>query len=224
MTRICSVLLASCLVVAACGRDEAAESFTDERDMSGDVVGTTSAAPAVHLALAPTAGHTAAGMLMLSDTDDGVAIEGRITGLEPDSRLGFHVHEVGDCSAPDASSAGEHFNPTKQPHGDPDDDERHLGDLPNLDVNDDGEATVDVTLDGVSLDRADRPSIRNRAIVVHAEEDDYETQPSGASGARVACGVIGGTDLRDNLENLQRPDPGVVQTPGLGEAPEAPRP
>lgn len=143
-----------------------------------------------HVSLAPTRGHTAAGMLMLVERADGVAVTGSITGLDPDARVAFHVHETGDCSAPDASSAGEHFNPTAQPHGGPDGTARHLGDLPNLDADDNGVAEVDVTIEGVTLTGPADRRVANRALVIHAGPDDYTTQPSGGSGDRIACGVI----------------------------------
>lgn len=182
-------LLFAGLTVAACGRDVA-----NDGNMTNDMTDATPEAqqPMAHVALAPTAGHSVAGTLMFTQERDGegVAITGSISGLTPDAELAFHIHEVGDCSAPDASSAGEHFNPTAQPHGEPDSDESHLGDLPNIEANDDGVAEIDITMDNAALTGPSERSILNRAIVVHAAEDDYETQPAGASGVRIACGVI----------------------------------
>lgn len=182
-------LLFAGLTVAACGRDVA-----NDRNPIDDMTDATPKAqqPMAHVALVPTAGNSVAGTLMVTQERDGegVVITGSISGLRPDAELAFHVHEVGDCSAPDASSAGEHFNPTAQPHGDPDSDESHLGDLPNIEANDDGIAEVDITIDDAALTGPSDRSILNRALVVHAAEDDYETQPAGASGPRIACGVI----------------------------------
>lgn len=145
--------------------------------------------PTASVRIEPTAGNTASGVLLLTQTDDGVEITGRLGGLPPGESLGFHVHEMADCSAPDASSAGEHFNPTNEPHGDPDDDRSHLGDMPNVEADDDGVADVDVTVDGVTL--TDGPySLDDRAVVVHAQPDDFETQPAGGSGNRIGCGEI----------------------------------
>jgi superoxide dismutase, Cu-Zn family len=111
------------------------------------------------------------------------------TGLSPGSH-GFHVHEKGDCSAPDGTSAGGHFNPTAAPHGDPSKGHsHHAGDMPKLMADKSGKAQVSFNMKGVTL--ADGPtSLVNRAVIVHADADDQTTQPTGNSGARVACGLI----------------------------------
>ncbi len=139
--------------------------------------------------LKATAGNTANGMLDLTQTTGGVKITGTIRGLSPNSHHGFHVHENGDCSAPDAKSAGGHFDPTHYPHGKPMGPPHHAGDMPNIDADAKGVATVDVTVNGVTLGGGPT-SVLNRAIVVHENADDYKTQPSGDSGSRIACGVI----------------------------------
>ena len=101
---------------------------------------------------------------------------------------GFHVHETGDCSALDASSAGAHYNPAGAAHGDPASVTHHAGDIPNVQADESGRARVDARVQGVSLGGAN--DIIGRALIVHADPDDYTTQPSGNSGARIACGVI----------------------------------
>jgi Cu-Zn family superoxide dismutase len=102
---------------------------------------------------------------------------------------GVHIHEIGDCSAPDAKSAGGHFNPAGSPHGSPAAQPHHAGDLWNIHAG--GTGTGSLTLISRDLTLDDGPNaIRGRAIVVHAKPDDFKTQPSGASGARVGCGVI----------------------------------
>ena len=119
-----------------------------------------------------------------------MTVTGSINGLEPGSIHGFHVHEKGDCSAPDAGSAGGHFNPNSQPHGNPDAPPHHAGDTRNITADAQGVAQVDVQLSGVSLSSGGPEDILGKAVVVHAKPDDYKTQPSGASGDRIACGVI----------------------------------
>jgi len=138
--------------------------------------------------LAPTAGNRAKGELTLATSADGVRITGTIDGLEPGTEHGFHIHEHGDCGTADASSAGEHFNPGGDPHGNPAIGAHHAGDIHNLKSDARGVAQVDTTVDGVSLGGPN--DIRGKAIIVHASADDYATQPSGNSGARIACGVI----------------------------------
>lgn len=187
MVRSLFPLFGVLVLAAACDRPPDPE-VNRPADVTGEVV----ADQVVHVQLTPTSGQNAAGMLSFRDTTDGVTVTGRISGLPVDRELGFHIHEVGDCSAPDASSAGDHFNPGLQPHGDPGGDEHHAGDMPNLDVDDEGVAEVDVTLEGLRLDGPPaNMNLRNRAVVVHARADDYKTQPAGASGDRIACGVIG---------------------------------
>ena len=127
---------------------------------------------------------------MLQPSGPGVQITGTINGLTPGATHGFHVHENGDCSAPDASSAGEHYNPTSQPHGDPAGTAHHVGDMPNVTSNAEGIAELDAVIDGLSLRTGEPNDIIGRAIVVHEKADDYKTQPSGNSGKRIACAII----------------------------------
>ncbi len=138
--------------------------------------------------LAPTQGNKTAGKVSFTQADGGVRIEAHVTGLTPGGH-GFHLHEKGDCSAPDATSAGGHFNPTKKAHGHPDKGEHHLGDLPMLEADAKGEATLTTVVKGVSISEGEN-GIVGRAVIVHAAPDDYKTQPTGNSGGRVACGVI----------------------------------
>jgi superoxide dismutase, Cu-Zn family len=158
---------------------------------------TSATAPAqapttARISLMSAAGSTVKGDLTVTNEGSAVSIRGEITGLSPGKEHGFHVHEVGECSPPDFTSAGEHFNPTKDPHGGPKSNARHLGDIPNAKADKDGRATIDVSIKGVTLvDTDGAPSeIFGKSLVVHAMPDDYKTQPSGGSGARVACAVI----------------------------------
>ena len=141
-------------------------------------------------ALAPTEGNAASGTLTLTAEADGVRITGSLAGVAPGGTHGFHVHETGDCSAPDASSAGPHFNPGGHPHGHPGQGEHHAGDMPNLVADDAGALAVDVVVPGVTLGDGAETDVLGRALVLHAKADDYATQPSGDSGASIACGVI----------------------------------
>lgn len=152
--------------------------------------GEQSASAAATAQLQPTEGHQTSGRLTFESAEGGVRVTGTIEGLTPGAKHGFHIHEVGDCSAPDASSAGGHYSPQEHPHGHPDKSEHHLGDLENLQANDAGQANVDQTVTGATLGDGTPQDLVGKAVVVHLAEDDYETQPSGGSGARIACGVI----------------------------------
>lgn len=137
--------------------------------------------------LEPTQGNKARGTVTFTRQGEGVRVVADLSGLTPGEH-GFHVHETGNCSAPDAASAGEHFNPTSMPHGAPDADRRHMGDLGNITADADGNARLDRTVKMLGLEGAN--TIVNRAVIVHGGRDDLKTQPSGDAGDRLACGVI----------------------------------
>jgi superoxide dismutase, Cu-Zn family len=131
---------------------------------------------------------TVKGTVEFKQTDDGVEVTANLEGLKKGDH-GFHIHEKGDCSAPDAASAGGHFNPSKHKHGAPDAAEHHEGDLGNLTAGADGKATKTFTMKGITLDEGET-SIVGKGFIVHEKADDMKTQPTGNAGARVACGVI----------------------------------
>jgi Cu-Zn family superoxide dismutase len=139
--------------------------------------------------LAPTQGNTARGTVTFTQTGDRVRVVANLSGLAPGPH-GFHVHEKGDCSAPDAMSAGGHFNPLSKPHGHYESGERHAGDMPSIAADASGNATLSVTLDTIKIGGGSNTDIVGKSVVVHKDPDDYKTQPTGNSGARVACGVI----------------------------------
>jgi len=139
--------------------------------------------------LQPTAGNKVSGTITFTEVADGVQVHADIAGLTPGNH-GFHVHEFGDCSAADASSAGAHFNPTNKPHAAPDAADRHVGDMGNVEADGSGKAKLEYLDHQISLTN-DQQLVVGRSVVVHAKADDLKSQPAGDSGARVACGVIG---------------------------------
>jgi Cu-Zn family superoxide dismutase len=142
--------------------------------------------------LKPTQGNKASGTAKFVKQGDRIMVEARVEGLTPGLH-GFHIHEKGDCSAPDATSAGGHFNPVKTEHGNPASGAHHGGDLGNLDADAKGVAKLSTSIpaQGLSMNKEGANSIVGRGLVVHADPDDFKTQPTGNSGKRVACGVIG---------------------------------
>lgn len=138
--------------------------------------------------LNPTKGNKTHGIVTFTESDSGMVVVAEIEGLSP-GKHGFHIHEFGDYSSPDGSSAGDHFNPESKEHGAPHSDPRHVGDLGNLEAGQDGKVHYQVVDSLISLNG--KHSIIGRSLVVHAGEDDLKTQPSGNSGARIAYGVIG---------------------------------
>lgn len=199
MKNLSLALLIPVAICAACsGRQE-----TPPTQATAPAEAPTANAPAANAAaepaqttarasLTPAAGGSASGNLELTSEGVAVRVRGEIAGLAPGKEHGFHVHEKGECSPPDFASAGEHLNPTKDPHGGPKSASRHLGDLPNLKADESGRVAVDVSIPGATLEDKDGGpnQILGKALVVHAMPDDYKSQPAGDSGARIACGVI----------------------------------
>ena len=147
--------------------------------------------PTVHAAVdvKPLGETGVTGQLTLENVKDGVRIHGQITGLPPNSKHGFHVHEKGDCSAPDGSSAGGHFKVGEEAHGGLGMHPSHRGDLGNIEADANGIAIVDLIKEGATLE-AGEASLAGRSVIVHKDADDLHTQPTGGSGPRIACGVI----------------------------------
>jgi Cu-Zn family superoxide dismutase len=147
-----------------------------------------SEAPRATAALQPTKGNKAFGESTFEQVGDNkVRVTVFAQGLVPGSQHGFHIHEAGDCSSGDGMSAKGHFNPQGKPHGQP--GTGHAGDLPMLQADKAGKAKLDVTLDGISIGQG-AGNIVGRGLIIHADPDDFKTQPTGNSGARIACGVI----------------------------------
>jgi Cu-Zn family superoxide dismutase len=128
------------------------------------------------------------GTVEFKDVDDGVEVTANLEGLKKGDH-GFHIHEKGDCSAPDAKSAGGHFNPEQHKHGAPDATEHHAGDLGNITADKDGKATKTFTMKGITLKPGD-DSIAGKGFIIHEKADDMKTQPTGNAGDRIGCGVI----------------------------------
>lgn len=139
--------------------------------------------------LKPTQGNSASGTVQFTQQGSKVVVAVSVTGLTPNKEHGFHVHEKGDCSAPDGTSAGGHFNPGGKPHAHFEKAERHAGDMPNLRADANGRANYKWESDMLSVGSG-ATSVIGRAVVVHRDPDDYSSQPAGNSGPRVACGVV----------------------------------
>jgi Cu-Zn family superoxide dismutase len=140
--------------------------------------------------LEPKSASQATGTVTFTKVGDEIQVVADIQNLKP-GKHGFHIHEKGDCSAADAASAGAHFNPTQKHHGGPMTSDHHSGDLGNIEADASGKAHLDWK-GKLSLSGTD--SIIGKSIVVHEKEDDLKTDPSGNSGARIACGVINAAD------------------------------
>ena len=159
-------------------------------------------APGANAELNPTQGNQVQGKVVFEPADGGLRIIAHITGLTPGDH-GFHLHEKPDCSAPDGSSAGDHWNPTQQPHGAPDSPAHHAGDLGNITADASGAAHVERMVKGLAIDGSQ--GVVGRSVIVHANPDDLTSQPSGNAGARLACSVV---EPGDRGAGQRRRDPG----------------
>lgn len=143
--------------------------------------------PRASAGLEPTKGNKVIGEVNFEQVGSKVRVTAQVIRLPANGEFGFHIHEVGDCSSGDGMSAKGHFNPFGKPHGKG--AERHAGDMPNLKSDAKGKAKLSAELDIITL-KPGPASIIGRAVIVHAQPDDYTTQPTGDAGARIACGVI----------------------------------
>lgn len=174
------------LVLGGCNTTPSSESATDAA-LELSTVSTTERA---HVNLASASGSLVSGRLIVTPMAGGVHLRGEIGGLTPGSAHAIHIHEKGDCTAVDASSAGGHFNPMKEAHGKVGTPTHHAGDMDNIVADAKGVAQVDAHASGPVLGGGEANDAIGKAVIVHAGQDDYTSQPAGNAGARVACGII----------------------------------
>lgn len=136
-------------------------------------------------------GSSLTGTAELRRTGTGVLLTLRVNNAAPGVH-GVHLHEVGDCSAPDATSAGAHWNPTAAPHGHLGKPPAHLGDIGNLVVDAEGRGALEFVTELWTVGGGGLNDVLGKALVIHATADDLASQPSGNSGARIGCGVVSG--------------------------------
>lgn len=154
----------------------------------------------------PTAGNSAHGAIAFVNAGPNrVRVNVSLRGLAPTSAHGLHIHEKGDCSAPDASSAGGHFDPRGSRHGGLDTTVRHAGDLGNVVADEHGTVRASLLVQGISIG-TEPNDITGRSVVLHAHADDLKSQPSGDSGPRIACGVIAESAAASVQEPFPTPD------------------
>lgn len=147
--------------------------------------------PMAMAAISSASGSSVSGNVSFTQTGDHtVQMEIEIMHLTPGAHA-IHLHQNGDCSAADATSAGGHWNPAGVDHGNRmQDDVYHAGDITNIEAGSDSTVTRSIEITGWTIGGADSTNIVNHAVIIHAGADDFTSQPSGAAGSRVACGVI----------------------------------
>lgn len=181
--RAVPILLLSILVLAAGCSSYGKSAPAPAADAGMDAVASAAAM------IAPTAGNAVKGSVVFYEMKDGtVRVVADLEGLSPGQKHAMHIHEKGDCSAPDGTSAGGHYNPEQHEHGLPPGQPRHAGDLGNVTADADGKAHYELTVSNISIRGAKNP-IDGLAVIVHAKVDDGG-QPTGNAGGRLGCGVI----------------------------------
>lgn len=189
-----NLILATFVTVAlsACAQfHKKSENGTAPSQTTTTPTATPVAATKAQAVLKPSINSKVKGIVHFSEDGDAVKIETMVEGLKPGPH-GFHIHEVGDCSKADFSSAGGHFNPGHGNHGaldSKDAKKRHAGDLGNLMADTKGKANAIIIVDGLTV-KPGPHSILGKAIIIHNDKDDLKSQPAGNSGPRAACGVI----------------------------------
>jgi len=186
-SKIVLVLLLAVATFIACSREQSQQMPETDQAMNKP----TDSMSGVQKALAviqPTKNNKVSGTVTFTKEPGGIKVVANLKGLKP-GKHGFHIHQWGDCSASDGTSAGGHFNPENQNHGAPTDSVRHVGDLGNIVADDNGVGYYERVDSVISFTGAH--SIIGRGIIIHEGEDDLHSQPMGNAGARVGCGVIG---------------------------------
>ena len=208
------VLLAALVVLplAGCGTDEPEDDMTTTELEPTTGVAMTTEAPlagveeAAATAELMTADGTSVGTVrFFSAAGGGVRVEADVRGVDATGMHGFHIHENGECTPPDFTSAGGHFNPEGVEHACPPTTPRHAGDMGNVELDEGGNATFELTADNISLESGPN-SVIGKAVLLHGHEDDCQSQPTGDAGPRLACGVI---ELSDPMATGMGMDEGM---------------
>lgn len=191
-------LLAGCLLplalLAGCGEPDADDGVVNPPLYKEQTTAPMASPPPAEVQevalvrLAPASGSDVEGEATFTQVGDKVRMALELEGLAPGQHA-VHIHARGDCAAPDASSAGGHWSPREEPHGEWGDAQHHLGDIGNVEADAQGQARLNFATAAWTLDDGAR-SVIGQALIVHAGADDYESQPAGDAGKRVACGVI----------------------------------
>lgn len=183
-----SIIMSVALFGSGCQQNSERQMPATGTDSSGSSINKQPEITKAVAELHGTKGNNVSGTITFTKEANWIRVIADIMGLSP-GKHGFHIHEFGDCTADDGSSAGGHFNPEDVNHGAPTDSVRHVGDLGNIEAGQDGNAHFEVTDSLLSF--SGLHSIIGRGVVVHGGEDDLTSQPAGNAGPRVACGVIG---------------------------------
>ena len=196
--------LLSVLACAPAEEPAEEEALGEVEEVEEPVETTVEADASTASATLTTADGTEVGTVTFTETAAGVQVSADFHGVTGDGNHGFHVHQTGECSPPDFTTAGDHFNPEAADHACPPTTPRHAGDFGNVSIAGDT-GMLDLTTDGITVAPGDT-SVVGKAVILHGGEDDCTSQPSGNAGARYACGVVeiegGGMDGMGEDEDM----------------------
>ncbi|MGV3619298.1 MAG: superoxide dismutase family protein [Archangium sp.] len=180
-----TTLLLAALAFAGCAHNQMKSDENAVTNLDGHAV----APVAAKATLEAKSGASTTGQVMFAEKNGEVTMQLDVANVPPGEHA-VHLHVNGDCSAADAESAGPHWNPTNEAHGQLEHGPAHKGDIGNLKVGNDGKGTLTFTTREWSMGTGKPNDVVGHAVVVHASEDDFRSQPAGNAGGRIACGVI----------------------------------
>jgi Cu-Zn family superoxide dismutase len=188
-TLTCLLCIALLVVLSSCNTGN--KRADDNEDATGGQQEKRNEERTAKATMEPASGSNVSGEVTFTERESGkVRIEVKVENLPPGEHA-VHLHEHGDCSAADASSAGGHWNPTMKPHGKRGNGTAfHKGDIDNMKVGDDGKGKLTMTIEGWSIGGPDSTNIVGKSVIIHEKADDFTSQPSGNAGGRISCGVI----------------------------------
>jgi Cu-Zn family superoxide dismutase len=176
--------------LTSCNTSNKQEATNEETSPNSTETETTEETATAKATMEAASGSNVTGEVNFTAENGSVRFELSAENLTPGEHA-VHLHEKGDCSAEDASSAGGHWNPTMKPHGKRDGGHGfHKGDVGNMNVGADGKGTMQLTVEGWSIGGADSTNIIGKSVIIHEKADDFTTQPTGNAGGRLSCGVI----------------------------------
>ncbi|HXV76180.1 MAG TPA: superoxide dismutase family protein [Candidatus Polarisedimenticolaceae bacterium] len=187
MSKLWVLFLVLCAVVAlaGCGSEQSGSAEPEE-------AATEPVQPSIQridAVLSAKSGSELTGVAIFVKDAAGVSLQLNVENTPPGEHA-VHIHEFGDCSADDASSAGGHWNPSTEDHGRWGMPPHHLGDIGNITVGEDGTGSLSLSTDRWTMGDGSVTDIVGKSIIVHADPDDFTSQPTGAAGGRIGCAVI----------------------------------
>lgn len=191
LTKNFTLILGIAMAIVACAQTKEKAEDAEELMMESTVLEETETYQSITTDMISTSGSNLKGAITFSSTEKGtIDLMVELSGVTPGQHA-VHIHEKGDCSALDGTSAGGHWNPLNVSHGNRfADEEFHKGDIGNITIGNDSTGTLSMEIEGWTIGGDSTSNILNKAVIVHAGPDDFTSQPSGAAGPRIGCGAI----------------------------------